>query len=799
MLSIALLSAAALGFEILLMRLFSIIQWHHFAYMIISLALLGYGMSGTFVSIAQHRFKHRYNQIYIGLVIVFALSSLGGFLIAQRIPFNAEEIFWDSNQILNLLGLFLVLTVPFFLGASAICFTLRCYGNHVSRIYGYDLCGGGIGSVVVILLLHTFFPQTALVITSITILLAAVIGAWELKLKHRSTLTAGITLVAITLAVAIPSLRLNLSPYKALQQTLRVGGTQIIHESSSPLGLLTIIESSKIPLRHAPGLSLNSQQEPLGQLGVFTDGDNMSVITKKAASRDQLAYLDMVSSALPYHLNGLEKVLILGAGGGTDILQAKYHGVQHIDAVELNPHISVLMRDRYIDFAGKIFDNTTINLYVDESRGYVKKSKQQYDLIQLALTDGFNGSSSGVYALNESYLYTVEGVQDYISHLAPDGYLTITRWIKMPPRDTLKLFATAIESLKRLGIKRPDKRMVLIRSWQTSTLLVKAGNFTETELHKVQMFCEDRLFDLAFTPQISPSRVNRYNILQQPYFYQAALSLTGQKPKTFIDNYKFNILPATDDRPYFHHFFKWSSLTEIVNLRQQGSGSLLEAGYLILVATLAAAIIISTGLILLPLWIFQKGSLVQSQAVSKRSVLSYFFLIGIAFLFIEIAFLQKFILFLHHPIYSISTGLAVFLVFAGLGSNFSQKISNTLGLRKTLIIAISGIGFFCVLYIFMLDHLFSFFGDNCLPVRIGISAALIAPLATLMGMPFPLALKTLTDGAEQLIPWAWGINGCASVISATLATILAIHCGFTLLIFVAVHLYFISYFVSPGS
>ncbi len=792
LLSIALLSAGILAYEILLMRLFSIIQWHHFAYMIISLALLGYGMSGSFVSIIQYRLTHKFELVYTILVTLCGISSLGAFLFAQTIPFNAEEIVWDIGQVIHLLLLFLVLMVPFFFGASAICLALCTHGRDVPRIYGYDLIGAGLGSIAIIVLLYMLFPQTVLVVVSSIIVLAAVVASWELGLIRRRLIIALLALLIMVVAQAIPPVELNLSPYKAVEQSLRISGSRIIEQRSSPMGLLTVLESNTIPLRHVPGLSFESRQEPLEQLGIFTDGDNLSVITKKAEERQQLGYLDQLSSALAYHLDRPDTVLVLGAGGGTEIRQAQYHQTPHIDAVELNPQIPELIRNRFADYAGPVFDEKTTNLYVDENRGFVKKTSQRYDLIQLALTDGFSGSASGVYALSESYLYTVEGLQDYISRLAPGGYLAITRWIKMPPRDTLKIFATAVKSLKGMEVKKPENRLVLIRSWQTSTLLVKQGDFNKIELGRVRNFCKARSFDIAFSPELTSEQANQYNILHRPIFYLATTALVSERADTFIDNYKFDIEPATDDRPYFHHFFKWSSFGEILGLRDQGSVPLLESGYLVLVATLLTALIVSCVAILLPLWILQKETVTQQFTGGKKKVLVYFFLIGVAFLFIEIAFLQKFILFLHHPIFSISTCLAAFLVFAGIGSYCSRQFTDIFIQKKGLKIAISGVVLVCLCYVLFLDHLFVFAADLNLAIRMLISVFLIAPLATCMGMPFPIALKDLADRAERLIPLAWGINGCASVISASLATLLAIHFGFMQLIFLACVLYCIA-------
>ncbi len=796
LLSLFLLSALTLCFEILLIRLFSIIQWHHFAYMVISLALLGYGISGTFITIAFKTLRRNCNEIYVGCIFCFAITSLTSFLVAQHIPFNAEEIFWNPKQLLFLLAIFLILTVPFFFAASGICLILSCYRNYVSRIYGYDLLGAGIGSIVVILLLYVFFPQNALIITSSLALLATIIAAWELKLPYRKNVTFFLILVAVGVFVTSQNFNLHLSPYKALRQYLRINGTEIIEQYSSPLGLLSVLKSEVIPLRYAPGMSLNSQMEPLDQIGIFTDGDNLSVLTKRTENREQLAYLDQTTSALPYHLGKSSKVLILGAGGGTEILLGKYHTIPDIDAVELNPQIASILEEHFVEYVGNVFDGESSTLHKAEIREYLRKSEENYDIIQISLTDSFGGSTGGLHALSENYLYTLEAMHEYIAHLSPGGYLAITRWIKLPPRDSIKLFATALASLRMFNDTAPQHQLILIRSWQTSTLVIKNGIFSAKEIENVHRFCEKRSFDVAYTSQLSRDQVNLYNILSHPFFYEAAVSLTGNSAANFLMDYKFQVSPATDDRPYFNHFFKWTTLPELIRLRHQGSASMLESGYLVLVATLIFTIFISFVLILFPLWLFQKDVLARLYPINKGHVFSYCFLIGTAFICIEIAFLQKCILFLHHPTFSFSTGLTAFLVFAGLGSQWTQKQNNVF-LLKTMKTVISGIALFSVSYALYLDTLFSIFSNVSFPVRVMVIVTIIAPLAFLMGMPFPLALKNLAEKADRLVPWAWAINGCASVIGATFATLFAIHFGFICLILLAVVLYTIAYWVFP--
>src|SRR5512134_1219784 len=346
--SVALVSAAALAYEVLLMRLFSIIQWHHFAYMIISLALLGYGASGTVIALAGSSLLRRFERAYWFCLVLFGLSAVVCGLLAQRIPFNAEEVLWDWHQPLRLLALYLLLALPFFFAASGIALALTRYGKDVPRIYAADLLGAGAGSLGIVLLLFGVFPGTALQVIGVLGLLAALVASRELHLEQRRWPV--LALLGAVLLIALPDswLELQISPYKGLPQTLRIGGTRIIEERSSPLGLLTVVESERIPLRHAPGLSLYADARLPEQIGLFTDADNVTAINRNPGQQ-RLPYLDWQTSALPYYLAAPEQVLVLGAGGGAEVQQALNHDVPRVDAVELNPQVIALVSD---DFAG---------------------------------------------------------------------------------------------------------------------------------------------------------------------------------------------------------------------------------------------------------------------------------------------------------------------------------------------------------------------------------------------------------------------------------------------------------------
>jgi hypothetical protein len=777
------------------MRLFSIIQWHHFAYMMISLALLGYGVSGAFLMLLQRPLLRRFAASYIINIALFGFTTVGCFLLAQHIPFNAEEVLWDVRQSVWLLCTYLLLAVPFFFAANAIGLALIHYRSRLSRIYAADLLGAGLGSIGILVLLFAVLPLQALTVLGLLGICAALLAVLELQ-QRSGTVWLLLPLVLALLLLPDSWSTLEMSPYKGLSQMLRVKDTRIIAQHSSPLGLLSVLESPTIPLRHAPGLSLNATTEPPPQLGVFTDGDGLSVINRYNGDPQTIAYLDQLTSALPYHLQPIQRVLVLGAGGGTDVLQARYHRATSIDAVELNPQFARLLTTDYADFAGHLYQQAGVTLHIAEARSFAAGSPGNYDLIQVSLLDSFSASASGQFALSENQLYTTEALAELLQQLAPDGFLSITRWIKLPPRDTVKLFATAVAALRAAGIAEPGEQLILIRGWQTSTLLVRNSPVTQQEIKRVREFCAARSFDVAWYPGITRDESNRYNRLRSPWFHDAAVALLGDEPQRFLDAYKFNLYPASDDRPYFFNFFKWRTLAEVLQLRERGGASLADAGYLILVATLLQALVASLLLILLPIQIFQRRSTPAEKGIRRSRVMGYFSILGLAFLFIEIAFIHKLLLFLHHPLYAVAVVLSSFLVFSGLGSAWLGL--NPAGSRdRQLYRAVIAIVVLGTVYLLLLAPLLQHLAVSSDILRILISVVCIAPLAFYMGMPFPLGLGQLSDHAPGLIPWAWAINGCASVISAVLATLLAIHLGYTAVIVVALALYVLALRLFP--
>jgi hypothetical protein len=795
LLAVALISAGVLAYEILLARLFAIIQWYHFAYMIISIALLGYGASGTFIALAQDRLRTRASGAFGAFATLFGVTAIACFAIAERLPFNALEVIWDPRQLLYLLALYGLLTVPFFCGAVCVGLALAGFPQPVGRVYRADLLGAGLGALGLLALLFLVLPDSALRIVGATGPLAAVLVSLGGPGARSWWRAGGFATAALLLGFATPAAwtALQPSPYKGLSRALTIPGAEVDALRSSPLGLLSAVRSETIPFRHVPGLSLNNVLEPAAQIGIFTDGQGPSPITAFDGDLAPLAYLDLTLGALPYHLLDRPAVLVLGAGGGTDVLLALYEGAAAIDAVELDRNLVELVRDTYAEFSGGLYARPEVTVHTAEARGFVAASEERYDLIQLPLLDSFAAAGAGNVSLHESFVYTVEAFADYLDHLERGGYLAVTRWLKLPPRDSLKLFTTALLALEEAGANEPERQIALLRSWDTTLLLVKNGPLTASDLGRIREFAEARSFDLAYLPGLRADEANRFNVLDQPYFFAGAAALSGPHRQEFLDQYKFSLEPATDERPYFFDFFKWQALPELWNVALISGAGLLDWGYLILIATLVQAALLSLLLILLPLWL---GPGTRRAYASRWRVSVYFGAIGLAFLFVEIASIQRFTLFLSHPLYAIGVVLAGFLVFAGLGSGYAARLGDRFA--PALRLAVAAIAVLATLYALGLPVVFRALITLPDVARIGLALLLIAPLAFAMGMPFPLALARLKDGEPDLVPWAWAVNGCASVLSAILATLLAMNVGTTAVVLLAVLLYLLAALVFAG-
>ena len=791
--TVGLISATLLAYEIVLLRLFSISQWHHFAYMIISIALLGFGAAGSCISLFRKTLLRNFKGFFRLFSLLFPFSILLSYLLAQQIDFNPAELVWNSRQYLSVSGYYLALFVPFFLAALALGLSFTRYTDRIGLLYADNLVGSGLGALGTTLGLYFVHPVRLLYV----IMGIALLGALCARLSRKKCFVAAVALlwlVSFSLYEDPLNLqdRLRISPYKGLSLARDFPEAEVTRQGMSPLGLIHTVSSPAI--RHAPGLSLNYSGELPSQIGIFLDAEAAGAVVRLGETgntlsqqslkdRPELEFLRFLPASLPYYLRPVSKVLILGAGGGADVLNALYHDADAVDAVELDRRVIEVVRDVFHKEAGRLYALPEVELFNQEARAFVESTQRTYDLIQLSLLDAFGASTAGVHALHENYLYTVEALQSYYERLTPEGVLAITLWMKFPPRDNVKLFATALEALEELEEEDIPERFVAIRSWATHTVLVSKTPFSEEDIVKLRDFYEERSFDPTYFPGIRSEEANRFNQLPSSEFFHAMQALLSKEREIFYKDYPYYIRPARDDSPYFAHFFTWKSVTHLLGDSGKDWIPFVEWGYLVLLATLLQAGLLSLLLILAPL-LFLPCRRLRFRELS--ATILFFGSLGLGYLFIEMACIQKFTLFLANPVLTASVVIASFLIFSGLGSLYFESRGS---LSLTFFGAVGGVVLLCLSYTLCLAKIFSVCAGWSDVAKILLSISCIAPLGFCMGIPFPCGLKYTGRCAEELVPWAYGVNGCASVLSSLLASCIAISFGFQVVFLLAGLLY----------
>jgi hypothetical protein len=771
-LGILLLSMAGLCLEITLTRIFSLAQWYHFAFMAVSIALLGFGASGSFLSLFPNLVKRNLTRLLASLSALLALGILASYLNINYIPFDSYRIAWEREQILYMAIYYLFLALPFFFGGLAIGVLLAAQPELAGRIYSFNLAGSALGCLAAVVALPLLGGAGTVMLSAFLGALAAIAfsaGDWleTRKSNLQSLISSLIALALLFLTIRPPSfLEIRLSPYKGLSQALLYPEAKVIFSRWNAFSRVDVIESQGV--KSAPGMSLAYPGSLPPQLGLFTDGDNLSPITNP----EKLDFTDYLPIALPYRLRPEAKALIIEPKGGLDVLVALHQGASPVAAVESNPLAIEVARDAFQD----PYRDERVTVAVENGRSYVRRIAEKFDLVQVSLADTYRPVTSGAYSLSENYLYTVEAFVDYLAHLSEGGLLVVSRWLQMPPSEDLRAGVLAVTALEKAGISQPERCMVAIRSWSTSLLLVKNGEFTAEEIEAVKKFCQQRQFDLVYYPGIQEAEANRYNVYPEPVYYRGFQNLLFGDRARFYADYSYDVSPTSDDRPFFFHFFKWSQTPEILQTFGKVWQPFGGSGYFVLVALLILALLASAVLILLPL-LFRRRQPAAPRVTGGRlrgtrwRVFAYFAMLGLGYLFVEIPLMQHFILFLGHPIYAFATVLFAILLFSGLGSTISARLS----LPRILIALIGAI----ILYPLVLPFIFRLLLGQSLGLRLLISILSLAPLGFLMGVPFPKGIEIIGGLAPDLIPWAWGINGCTSVLASILSAMLAISFGFS--------------------
>jgi len=778
-LSIFFLSMALIAYEILLIRMFTIQYWYHFASLIISIALLGFGASGTAVFIFRDVLRKRPLAVIYYLTLCFLLTLWITVPVSNLMVFNPLMMAWHLSELYRFSLLCCVIFLPFFVGALAIGTALTAFTGGIHRIYGANLTGSGAGSLIVLLSLFRFGPAELMLIIALITVVALVPLC---RTGTRKVLSLAVLCVVIALyPLCLRERSLPMSDFKDLARAEQLKGAKREFQTFGPLGFVSVVDSPAF--HYLPDLSLNCEDPLPRQKGLFLDGNRVGAIHRFAGNWDSLRFMDCRTVSLPYRLLENPEVLIIGGGGGTEILNARYHGARHISVVEINRDIIRLMKTQYREYSGGIYEGTGLTVFAEEGRGYLDRTDNRYDLIQINIPGSADTPSTGIRALNENYVFTVEALAACLTCLRPGGMVLLSRGIESPPREGIKLLAMAIRALEDDGRSDASRSILMIRSWQRVTLLLKKGPFGREAIASTKRFCGERFFDLCYYPGMKEGEANRYNRMDRAYFYGAAQALLSDERETFYERYPFHIRPATDDSPFFSSFFKLDILKRYCTAEGRTIIPFIDWGYMLVWFSLILLLPASLLLIIVPVRVVRRPS------GGIFPLLVYFGSLGLAYIFLEMAMLQQFIRFLHNPVMSASVVICSFLVYSGVGSMISGRLWLVQGRHVVCMVIV--LVFLVSCYLIWKDHLFTVLSPLPLWGRMLLCSLVIAPVALPMGIPFPSGLTRLAGTREYLIPWAWGINGFFSVIGATAAVIIAVSFGFTTVMLSALCLYIV--------
>ena len=775
--SVSLLSAAIIAFQLSLIQILSIVQWHHFAYMVISIALLGFGAAGTVLSLTKKFFIERAELILPGLITLSGLTMALSVSLAQIevIRFDSYLLFADYSHLWKLIITYLLFFIPFFLSALAIGIIFIKYIDKIGALYFANMFGSGLGGVAAVFLMWIFLPEKLPAVIA-TIAFAA--GVIIVPKQQRNAFTFIVTITVAVLAfVYISPGRLQLSEYKSLSKTLNMPDSKIILKESSPYGLIEIVTTPY--LRYAPGLSITFPGVVSVENAAFNNGEWVGPLISNKS--DSLNYLLFTTENIAFSTDKKKDVLILGAGTGRQVNIALLNSVERIVSVEQNKALINLLEGELAYRVDSLFRNDRVRPQNISPRTFLLSTEQKFDLIMLPVIDAFGGSS-GMYALQEQYLLTIESFNEMLSTVNSNGVISISTYIDYPYRNSLKILATFAEVFENRKIKNPEDYIAAIKNWNTITFLIKKDPLTNNEKDSIRSFCNKMKFDVLLLPDINEDEREKFNKLQDKSLYSmldAVLQSKEEREKLF-NEYPFNIKPAKDNQPYFSQFLQWKTIPLLADLLGNQSVLYFEVGYLLLYLTFIQIVLLAFLFIVLPL--FKLGF----KGGSKLRTLTYFSGLGLGYMFIEIILIQRFTLYFGNVIYAASLVVCLMLVSSGFGSLVSQKITPK-PYRIILIVSIIIVSF--IIYALFLSGWLKTTIGFSLTSKIILSFLWIAPPAFFMGMPFPLGLKKLSASNDLQVPWAWGINGVFSVVSAVLATIIAVELGFVWVMVFAIGAY----------
>ena len=785
---------AVLSLEVILTRIFSFSIWYHFAYLTISMALLGFGSSGAILTAYPQILAKGRNRLLVMVSLVSCCSVILALLVFSRYPLQPGTMFEAPVQFsCSLLGYYAGITLPFFFAGMAIAISLETFAEQVSYLYFWDLFGAAIGSLLSLFLINWLGAPGGVLVCALLMLVAASFFAAQVSKR----LSFVMTLLSLVFFCAIPYLKDQITIIPCAQKAFsnvyeQPDKFESLFSEWNAINRVDVYTSVKKTVKDCLWCNTGMSKSYRGTFPdvhtILFDAHNGSNIYQFSGNRNEIRFLDYHLLRTPYVLKKKPRVLILGVGGGIDVLNALNNGASSITAVELQPVAVDLLKGKFAKWTGNLFtDYEHINLIAGEGRNFVSSADDKYDHIQITSTDTFAALNTGAYLMMESYLYTVDAISCYFDHLTDNGTLCIIigdmlrrGGYQYQPLNS-RLVLQYLEALRAKGIQSPQRHIAVFGKRQKqgvvrSIPLLKKTPFTRADMRKLRSFAKKVGTYVIFDPLAE----------KDPDSFMEKVIRAGSKEReTLIDEAPYNIVPCTDDNPFFFHFIRWKEIFDLFNPKKYTFITPVF-GQAVLLLLLVQSIILSFIFIILPLLTSGKT---RFKAGKSFGYLLYFLSLGIGFMFIEISFIQKFVLFLGYPAYAFAITIFSLLLFSGLGSYWTGTLKE--GPRDNIKRAFLVLVPILLLYSLFLPQLFNYFIGENFWVKCLITVLLQMPLGFVLGMLFPLGIKVVNQVDVRMVPWAWGINGMSSVVSTIVAIMLAMNYGFAVVAYLAIIVYFV--------
>ena len=747
---IGLSSFAALLLELALTRLFSVVLFYHFAFLAISIALLGLGAGGVFAYLKKTwltRFETRNLAAWLSvanaLLIPFVLD------VVLRTPVSLEL---SQSNFLRLTVIYIASAIPFFLTGLQFSIIFARESGHIPRLYGADLCGGALACLGIVPLLNFLGGPNTILFAA---LIAAVAGSvWAT--------TADVRRVTLTLASVLLGLIAANHSGRLLDVVYAKGAFR---------------DPTMVEFARWNAISRVEVDRQDNAKVIVIDADaNTFIMNSDPKNWQNTSWQRNLMSAPPALVNVLRphgEYAIIGPGGGVDVLRAVANGSPDVTGIEINPIIAnSIMRDRYADYSYHLYQRPEVHVHVTDGRSFVRNAKQSFDVVQMTLVDTWASTAAGAFALSENSLYTVEAFQEYFEHLKPDGMIAITRWEFQQPREALRVVSVAMEALHRLGVENPAKNFIVVSEGDLDedglpvVVLAKKSAFSQQEENAIEQHL-NRYPNLVALYRPSDAGDNPFSSL-----------IASNNPSAFARQYAYNVAPVNDNAPFFFFTLKLGQILRPQSL-QQGIDWKVNLGVAVLGMVLIISVIAVVAFLVIPLALRQRRR-------ERWERLLYFVAVGLGYIMVEIAFIQRFVLFLGHPTYALTVVVFLLLLSSGAGSLASRRWlgqASSAWLPLTIIVAA------LVLYVFILTGLLNALVGLAFIAKLLVSAALLVPLGFAMGMPFPTGLRALSlvsidipesrsnHAGENAVEWAWAMNAASSVLGSVLAMVIAIQFG----------------------